>query len=41
MDSRYALSRNEEENLIKAMKVTALKNCEIPVTSEPSCDAPI
>lgn len=35
MDSRYALSRNEEENLLKRMKASALKSCEIPVTSEP------
>lgn len=36
MDARYALSRSEEENLIKRMKADSLKHCEIPVSGK-SC----
>jgi hypothetical protein len=34
MDARYALSRNEEENLLKSMKAESLRACEIPVQGE-------
>lgn len=35
MDARYALSRNEEEKILKALKAQSLKVCEIPVTGQP------
>jgi hypothetical protein len=34
MDSRYALSRNEEEGLLKRMKADALKTCATVVGGE-------
>lgn len=36
MDARYALSRNEEENLLKEMKAESLRVCEIPVSGSSS-----
>lgn len=36
MDSRYALSRNEEEKILKALKSQSLKVCEVPVTGRSS-----
>lgn len=34
MDARYALSRNEEEKILKALKAQSLKVCEVPVTGQ-------
>lgn len=34
MDSRFALSRSEEADLIKRMKADSIKVCEIPVGSK-------
>lgn len=31
---RYALSRNEEEKILKALKAQSLKVCEVPVTGQ-------